>query len=73
MTNTGHYEPAQRKLAQQNQQRIRNAETQAIVSRAIAKNARYTFWAAILASAAALLTAAAAVYCVLTRFPFASH
>jgi len=69
----GQYEPTQRKQARQTQRRIRNAEAQKIVARAMEKNARHMLWSVILASATTILTAAAAVLCVLVSLPRAPH
>ena len=61
----GQYEPTQRKQARQTQRRIRNAEAQKIVARAMEKNARYMLWAVIIAAISAIITTAGSVFNVL--------
>jgi hypothetical protein len=61
----GHYEPTQRLQAEKTRRMFRNFETQAVVARAMAKSARYTFWVTVIAAATAVVTAAAAVFSVI--------
>lgn len=73
----GGFEPGQRRRMRQMQRRmnvrIRAAEAQEIAARAMEKNARYVLWSVIIASAATIVTAAAAVFSVFANLSRAPH